>query len=348
MSQGSCLLERLKAISQGMIVAPITIEIHPTDSCNHDCIWCAARGDRSKRAHMPTPRLLSLIDELAEIGCLEMVFSGGGDPLCHADIGLAIMRAASHGISVELITNGGLIDNGLKDAIVNGCTNLRVSLDAGDCETHRRIHRPRVGGDFSQIITALGDIIDQRQNGRPRVTVSFVLHPDSIDSLSGLLTIADNLGIDAVDIKRDITMDDSDGKQLAALALSTVEWHRKQRPGLRVDFDKHVSRRSYEDGCRSLPWPYLHVYSVINASGDVFPCCHLLANESFCEGNILDEPFQQVWFGRRRRAVIEAAAAGGEHCCVCTHKLPNQLLVKALNQLARRGGGPDVPSDRSG
>ena len=44
-------LERIQALLRGELVWPVTVEVDPTNHCNHNCIWCIDR-----RLHQNGPR----------------------------------------------------------------------------------------------------------------------------------------------------------------------------------------------------------------------------------------------------------------------------------------------------
>jgi hypothetical protein len=87
---------------------PPSVEIDPSNACNHDCGFCVYhsmhgtdRGERLSRA-----KLLSLVDELHVLGCRSILFVGGGEPMTNSHTVEAIERAAGHGIACGLVTNG--------------------------------------------------------------------------------------------------------------------------------------------------------------------------------------------------------------------------------------------------
>ncbi|MFQ5811308.1 MAG: hypothetical protein ACE5JM_16950, partial [Armatimonadota bacterium] len=74
--------ERIAAVARGETAPPVTVEIDPTNACNHDCIWCITSGLRARStATLSRDLLLRLPGELAQYGVRSITFTGGGEPL---------------------------------------------------------------------------------------------------------------------------------------------------------------------------------------------------------------------------------------------------------------------------
>ena len=68
---------------QAPLKSPLTVSLWITGKCNLACKYCYAEA--SNGGFMETGRLLSLIDELAELEIFDMTLAGG-EPLLHPDI----------------------------------------------------------------------------------------------------------------------------------------------------------------------------------------------------------------------------------------------------------------------
>ena len=87
-----CYPEKLQAWLKGQPFAPITLEIHPTERCNHRCPQCQSTfampgGEARKRARQGYDLDLSLLDSVWKDPPKGVVLSGHtGDPLMHPQL----------------------------------------------------------------------------------------------------------------------------------------------------------------------------------------------------------------------------------------------------------------------
>ena len=92
---------------------PLSGGMDLTDRCNLNCIHCYIHSPEGRRAHkgdpLPTTRILSILDELAELGCLFFLITGG-EPLLHPDFARIYRHAKRCGLMVTVFTNGTLVD----------------------------------------------------------------------------------------------------------------------------------------------------------------------------------------------------------------------------------------------
>lgn len=82
------------AEQQDPYMVPIHVRMEPTESCNFTCQFCVWHDpvrrqtiqehlDTTGKRHLPKERMLSLIDELADLGTQAISFTGAGDPLVY-------------------------------------------------------------------------------------------------------------------------------------------------------------------------------------------------------------------------------------------------------------------------
>jgi hypothetical protein len=75
---------------------------------------------------MPLVEALSIIDDFAHLGCKAVTITGGGEPLCHAGLGVMIERFHDLGMKIGLVTNGLLLGE-LPNEILSLVTWCRIS-----------------------------------------------------------------------------------------------------------------------------------------------------------------------------------------------------------------------------
>ena len=67
--------------------APLKVYFDPSYLCNLECIHCITNSSPrvDTKNELPYERVISLMNELADVGVLELGV-GGGEPMCHSKI----------------------------------------------------------------------------------------------------------------------------------------------------------------------------------------------------------------------------------------------------------------------
>ena len=96
------------------------LDIELIERCNNDCIHCCINlpvGDRdAKRREMNTEQVKRILDQAAELGALQVRFTGG-EPLLRQDFEELYLYARRLGLKVLIFTNGRLISPELADLL---------------------------------------------------------------------------------------------------------------------------------------------------------------------------------------------------------------------------------------
>ena len=125
-----------------------------TRRCNLSCDHCSIKAspDATREGELSTEEGLALIEDVAKLGPVKFVITGG-EALLREDIFELIKHATSNGMVVELASNGVLIDEGvakrLKDLSVY---RAAISMD-GIGETHDRLRGAK--GTFEKTMRAV-------------------------------------------------------------------------------------------------------------------------------------------------------------------------------------------------
>jgi len=95
-----CNADRISRYLSGRAVVPVTVEIHPSGSCNQACSYC----DHHHRggSMMGSAQLNRIVRECQLMGVRGLVWSGGGEPLLNQRFQLL----------PEIVVPSGLITNG--------------------------------------------------------------------------------------------------------------------------------------------------------------------------------------------------------------------------------------------
>ncbi len=122
---------------------PLSGSIALTHRCNLSCLHCYVGGAGQHCAagapEMSTEEVASVIDAVADAGCLFLLFTGG-EPLLRPDFAELYRLARGLGILVNVFTNGTLIDDGLIALFDQLPPRMvEISIYGSNAQTHDRI-----------------------------------------------------------------------------------------------------------------------------------------------------------------------------------------------------------------
>lgn len=165
-----------------------TVLLELTYRCNLDCFFCY--NDVSlKGTPLATEQYFALLDELAELGTLQLSLSGG-EPLAHPDFFAIGARARELGFVVRIKSNGhalrGALARRVRDEIDPYA--IEVSLHGACATTHDR--QTRVAGSFARLVENLAGL---RELGL-RVKINSTLTAYNEAEIEGMFALADGLG----------------------------------------------------------------------------------------------------------------------------------------------------------
>ncbi len=116
---------------------PLDVSIELTHHCNFRCQHCYI-PDFHAPDLLSTVRVLTLLEELAEMGTLALTLTGG-ELFLRKDWLTIARRARQLGFALRLFSNGSLVDEAIADAIVPLHATVEISLYAMSRETFEKI-----------------------------------------------------------------------------------------------------------------------------------------------------------------------------------------------------------------
>jgi radical SAM protein with 4Fe4S-binding SPASM domain len=143
---------------------PIEGTLEPTFRCNLNCVHCYVNqpaGSRAaRRRELPAARILTLIDEMAEAGCLNLLLTGG-EPLLRPDFPALYLHAVRRGLLVSVFTNGTLVTDRIADLLADARPErVEVTLYGMTAETSERI--TRTPGSFEPCLAGIRRLTARR------------------------------------------------------------------------------------------------------------------------------------------------------------------------------------------
>ena len=293
---------------------PIYVELSPVGACNHRCTFCAVDFIGYQPRLMDADVLAERLREMGALGVKSVMFAGEGEPLLHKRINDMVLAASGSGIDVSFTTNATVIPKQFKELSLPRTAWIKASVNAGRAETYAKVHRTKER-DFHLALENLKGLVDYR-NGQGLECVigaQVLLLPENADEITTLaLLCRDEIGLDYLVVKPYSQHNFSITEEYGAVDYSDylhlgAELGPLSNDHFDVVFRGHTMRKYSADRggryprCYSTPmlWAYMM------ADGQLYSCSAYLSDERFAIGNVLDEGFQRVWQGERRRRNFE-------------------------------------------
>lgn len=290
---------------------PIYVEVGPSGTCNHRCIFCGLEYLGYKARYIDTEVFKKRIEEMAAGGVKSMMYAGEGEPLLHKDIEELICHTKGCGIDVSVTTNGVLIDKRIGPKSLKALSWIRVSLNAASRENYARVHGT-TPDDFERVLHNLEQIVSIKKRHRFSCTigVQLLMIPENYQETEDLARILKAIGVDYFTIKpfskhplSSHCLDEGfDYMQMLAFQESLDEFSGED---FRILFRDHTMMKLHDKErgygcCLGLPfWAY------ISSDGGVWACSAFLGKEDFFYGNLYEETFSEIWEGPKRKKILE-------------------------------------------
>lgn len=171
-----------KALQQRI---PLSGIIELTHRCNLRCVHCYLNGHArsSFREELGINRIVSLIDEITEAGCLSLVITGG-EPLLRNDFADIYSHAKLNGLIVTVFTNGTCITEDVLSLFESlPPYAVEISLYGATAATYEKI--TGVPGSYEKCINGIKRLLDRRIPVRLK-TILMTLNSDEFFAIEDM------------------------------------------------------------------------------------------------------------------------------------------------------------------
>jgi len=292
---------RLLALAQEHNV-PLDVSIELTHHCNFRCRHCYI-PDLKAPDRLTTERVLTLLDELVEMGTLSLTLTGG-ELLLRPDWLRIARRARRLGFALRLFTNGALIDEDTAAAIQGLNAVVEISLHAMREQVFEEITGRK--GSFKKTLFGIELL---RQRG-VEVVLKTPVQLGNRTELEAVAAYAAEVGATHQAYGTILPKKDGDlgpidlrvpPSKLKVLLLPVVEG------GFNLD---RVDREAPLCAAATR-------YCAINSAGDVL-ACNVLPGSG---GNLCNRSFREIWEGSPWLNTIRNIRAKDLHTCKTCDKL---------------------------
>ncbi len=340
--EGHKLMYHVKEVSEwmaGKVVAPVYVEIGPSNICNHHCLFCALDYmEKPKRTVLKKEIFIGLLADMADFGVKSVMFAGEGEPMVYPHIAEVTEKAKSFGLDIAITTNGVPFTPQKSSRMLPHLSWIKFSIDAGDKETYSRIHgcRPQ---DFDTLMENLEFACQFRRENDLSCAIGaqMLMLEESIHSVENLAKKVKGIGLDYLVLKPYSQHPNS---------INRLSFNRLKYDEMLSDLSEKYSTENFRLIYRNLSAaeiekdiPYnqcygINFFTLIEATGDIIPCNLFHDNPEFIYGNIYDHSFREIWNSKQRKDILERLFQKG--CASCRKGCRLHHVNKYLDVLVNR------------
>ncbi|MFH1876315.1 MAG: radical SAM protein [Candidatus Omnitrophota bacterium] len=332
-------VSRVSSFASGESVYPIYVEISPSGSCNHRCVFCAYDFVGYKPRLIDADILIKRLSEMARLGVKSVLYSGEGEPLLHPEIGRIAASGARAGIDSALATNAVLFTMARAVELLPHMTWIKVSINAGTSATYERIHRAHPG-DFAKVMENMTYAVSLRKKKKYRCTLGMqiLLLPENYHQVRSLAVRAKAIGMDYLVVK-----------PYSHHPLSITRKYRNIKyadyleciDGLRELNDERFeviarlnTMKKWDEKSREYDCCYaLNFWAHIDSAGVVWGCPMHFNDKRFKYGSIYQDTFKNIWNGAAKRKLLSGRKSFSISGCRINCRMDeiNKFLWKLKN-----------------
>lgn len=301
-------------------------------------------------------RTRRLIAELLRMGTAEFQFSGDGELFLHPQALEFMAQAKEGGAWCNVNTNGTLLNRRLVDELMRiGLDELRITVMAGTEDMYRITH-PVAGENTFRLLEDSLLYLSQRKAAlglrSPEVTLVTIVVAQNCEGLRDFAEFALRVRADRVLFR---PVDEVGDAGLTRLVL-TADQAEQVRQGLvpikalldsnrirhNIFYFLKVFRRQLDtsDFYRIIPCYYGWLSTMIEADGNVYPCCRCYNPL----GNVNETGIREIWNSKKYKVFRHSALRIADlktpvescDCSSCVHHTANLRVYRYLHPLRGR------------
>ncbi len=342
-----CHLNKVEQYFDKKNPSPITIEIDPSNTCNHSCPFCISGHLHLKkykgteyfnRTILNKNTFHDLIKDLVKLNIEAINWTGGGEPTQNPYLGEAIKFIKKNSsIEMGMFSNGTLLEKmNLMDIVVDCLKWIRISIDAGTALSYDKLRVTNKSNNFDTVIKNIKKIVDLKNKKKSNITigVGFVVTEDNYNEILDFANIFREIGVDYCQYKPEIIQIERQQKNsdLGRVQISSDFWIKKvinlldqakktlgkkfecndyKIDDLIIDVKKYG--RNYKECIGSQFQP------CVGADGNVYVCTNHRGHKKYSYGNVNEKKFSDIWNDLKKRQSVMEIINKKEKFSNCTH-----------------------------
>ncbi len=303
------------------VAPPVSLLAEITHRCPLQCPYCSNPLALERAAsELDTDAWRRVLDQAAELGVLQVSFSGG-EPTVRRDLEALIAHAAGLGLYSNLITAGVLLDRARLDALIEaGLDHLQLSIQDSDAANADRIGGYK-GGHVKKL--ALGRMVTEA--GLP-LTINAVMHRQNLEHLAAIIDLAVEMGARRLEVAHVQyygwalrnraalmpTREEAEGS--VEVVKAAIE---RLKGVLAIDYVVPDYYARYPKPCMG-GWAKQNLN--VTPSGKVLPCHAAETITTLRFDNVRDRPLADIWYEGEAFNAFRGTGWMAEPCRSCPRK----------------------------
>jgi pyrroloquinoline quinone biosynthesis protein E len=297
---------------------PLAVLLELTHRCPLKCPYCSNPVALERaREELDTATWQRVIDEAAELGALQVHFSGG-EPMARSDLPALVRHARAAGHYTNLITSAVLLDKRRMSELAEaGLDHVQISLQGADSGIADRV--AGLAGAHEKKLAAASLV---REAGLA-LTLNAVMHRQNLHQLDAVIDLAVAAGAQRLEVahvqyygwaleNRAALMPTR--AQLAA-ATRTVEAARARHKGLTIDY---VVPDYYAARPKACMGGWARRFLNVTPSGKVLPCHAAETMTHLNFERVTERSLAEIWAGSPAFEAYRGTAWMPEPCQGCS------------------------------
>lgn len=271
----------------------MSIQINLLNKCTSKCVYC--RKYTWPDFTLPLEKIKDVLTYLKTYKGLQTVVFSGGDPVLYKELPNLLAFVKDLGLKVSMITTLLTKNEALLNSIAVYSDRISVSMDAADSESYKKV-RGVNGFDLAiENITKVNTI--RKSLNKEVIRFSSTISNENVTQMVDIFNIAKATG-STVNFYLVHTHDEY-------MVKDTSEFLHNANTIAMLDADNLSNCKNLsvtDTNIKSKYCSLCNIHAVIDANGDVYPCCHLLNDngeyieqQKYAYGNILNENITEVF-----------------------------------------------------
>lgn len=162
--------------------------------------------------------------------------------------------------------------------------------------------------------------------------LTYIVIDESLNEVESFIETAANIGVDELEFKTNHFWPNDRKLAIYEKIVQIIKLKSNYAP-LKLDVEKPKTRNVEATG----DWPLLWMNGVIEANGDLYPCCHTSPSQEWNLGNTLMGVFSDAWYGERRIERLRDVQNLTDGCPTCLDSPYNHVIQKSSKKLVEGG-----------
>jgi radical SAM protein with 4Fe4S-binding SPASM domain len=324
-------IDRVRDYFLGKNADPISIEVDPSNSCNHSCPFCISghihlskfKGtDFFNRVIMEKNVIMNLVKDISSMGIKSLAWTGGGEPTQNPNLKEAINFLKSNStIKMGMFTNGTLLSKfNLFETLVTSLEWIRISIDAGNKKSYDNLRVTNKQNNFDTVIANINELISYKKKLNSKITigVGFVVTEKNYKEIIEFANLFKNIDVDYCQYKPEIIQVERNGSLNATKQqISSEFWLNEvidllnsasEILGKKFECNSYkledlmIDKKNYGRGYKECIGSQFQ--PCVGADGHVYVCTNHRGHKKYSYGNLKEKRFSEIWRDIKKRKEI--------------------------------------------